>query len=111
MIKDIREKVRSYMIEESYQSYSFDDYMKLKLHKVHQMKADENKELRKGFLEEINELKEIIILLQEEYEEYPTGWIKIEKFEGCTCPRCWNVVSHVDEDGLCDRCHSILRKH
>lgn len=77
MIKDIREKVRSYMIEESYQSYSFDDYMKLKLHKEHQMKADENKELRKGFLEEIDELKEIIILLQEEYEEKKDKYSKL----------------------------------
>ncbi len=43
-----------------------------------------------------------------EGEEYPTGWIKVEKFEGHICPRCWNVVDHVDEDGLCDRCHSVL---
>lgn len=77
MIKDIREKVRSYMIEESYQSYAFDDYMKLKLHKEHQIKADENKELRKGFLEEIDELKELVTLLQQEYEEKKDIYTKL----------------------------------
>lgn len=30
-------------------------------------------------------------------------------FEGHSCPRCWNLVEHVDEDGLCDRCHHILK--
>ncbi|MBQ1341637.1 MAG: class I tRNA ligase family protein, partial [Erysipelotrichaceae bacterium] len=48
-------------------------------------------------------------LTEEENTEYDTGWIKVEKFDGCTCPRCWNVVSHVDEDGLCDRCHYIVK--
>ena len=47
-------------------------------------------------------------LTEEEYDEYDTGWIRIENFEGHTCPRCWNVVDHVDENGLCDRCHAII---
>ena len=41
-------------------------------------------------------------------DEYDTCWVKVEKFEGHICPRCWNVVEHVDENGLCDRCHAIV---
>ena len=74
------------------------------------------KEEYKSAIEGLSEhdLAQLVIASQfevteEEYEEYPTGWIKIEKFEGCTCPRCWNVVKHIDENGLCDRCHEILK--
>ncbi|HAX02135.1 MAG: isoleucine--tRNA ligase [Tenericutes bacterium GWC2_34_14] len=28
--------------------------------------------------------------------------------EGTTCDRCWNVVDHVHENGLCDRCNHVL---
>ncbi len=27
---------------------------------------------------------------------------------GMTCDRCWNVVDHVHENGLCDRCHQVV---
>ncbi len=30
--------------------------------------------------------------------------------EGITCQRCWQVVPQVHEDGLCDRCESILEQ-
>ncbi|MBR0385897.1 MAG: hypothetical protein IJI05_05045, partial [Erysipelotrichaceae bacterium] len=70
----------------------------------------------KAALEGLSEhdLAQLVIASQfeitdEETTEYETGWIKVEKFNGCTCPRCWNVVSHVDENGLCDRCHYILK--
>ena len=49
-------------------------------------------------------------VVSEQYDEYPTGYIKVEKIEGHICPRCWNVVKDVDEDGLCPRCHDILNK-
>ncbi len=29
-------------------------------------------------------------------------------FTGETCPRCWNLVSHVHENSLCDRCNAVL---
>ncbi len=28
--------------------------------------------------------------------------------EGTTCERCWQIVDHVHENGLCDRCEDIL---
>ncbi|MDO4377610.1 MAG: isoleucine--tRNA ligase [Erysipelotrichia bacterium] len=46
---------------------------------------------------------------EEKYQEYPTGYIKIEKIDGHVCPRCWNVAEHVDENGLCNRCHEIMK--
>jgi len=30
--------------------------------------------------------------------------------QGITCERCWQVVDHVDSDGLCDRCRSVVGK-
>ena len=48
-------------------------------------------------------------LTEEKYDEYETGYIKVEKFDGKVCPRCWNVVSEVDENGLCPRCHKVLK--
>lgn len=29
--------------------------------------------------------------------------------DGVICPRCWNVVDHAHEDGLCDRCYDVLK--
>ena len=49
-------------------------------------------------------------VVSEQYDQYPTGYIKVEKIEGHICPRCWNVVKDVDQDGLCPRCHDILNK-
>jgi len=34
--------------------------------------------------------------------------VEIKPAEGITCDRCWNVVKHVHENGLCDRCHHVL---
>lgn len=34
--------------------------------------------------------------------------VKITAAEGMTCPRCWNVVGHVHDSGLCPRCHSVI---
>lgn len=79
MQKTIREKVRVYMIEESHQYYSFDDLMKLKLHKEHQIKEEENRELKSGFLQEIIELKDEILMLQEEYELRKEEYNKLKK--------------------------------
>lgn len=34
--------------------------------------------------------------------------IMVEKANGSVCPRCWNIVENVDEDGLCSRCHNVI---
>ena len=48
----------------------------------------------------------------EGYGSFKAEELSIDVFpaEGITCARCWQVVEHVDEDGLCDRCHDILTK-
>lgn len=34
--------------------------------------------------------------------------VEVRKAAGFTCDRCWNVVDHVHENGLCDRCNQIV---
>jgi isoleucyl-tRNA synthetase len=34
--------------------------------------------------------------------------IDVLKAEGHTCERCWQVVPHVDHDGLCERCQTVV---
>ncbi|MBU1094775.1 MAG: isoleucine--tRNA ligase [Firmicutes bacterium] len=34
--------------------------------------------------------------------------VKVLPAEGVVCDRCWNIVDHVHENGLCDRCNHIL---
>jgi len=34
--------------------------------------------------------------------------VKVSPATGATCDRCWNIVDHVHENGLCDRCNHIL---
>ncbi|UPU39128.1 hypothetical protein MX850_11620 [Erysipelothrix sp. Poltava] len=35
--------------------------------------------------------------------------VSVEKVEGHTCPRCWNIVDVVGEDELCLRCHDVVK--
>ncbi len=80
--------------------------------KIYYCPKQEYKDCLTGLTE--HDLAQLVIasqfeLTEEKYQEYTTGYIKVEKFEGHICPRCWNVVEHVDEDGLCDRCHDIVK--
>lgn len=34
--------------------------------------------------------------------------VDVEEAQGYVCPRCWNIVETVDEDGLCTRCHHVI---
>ena len=34
--------------------------------------------------------------------------VKVLVAEGIVCERCWNIVPHVHENGLCDRCHDVI---
>lgn len=35
--------------------------------------------------------------------------VNVSVAKGHTCARCWNVVDHVHDNELCDRCHHILK--
>ena len=34
--------------------------------------------------------------------------VSVKPADGITCDRCWNVVEHVHENGLCDRCLKVI---
>ncbi|QWQ38925.1 isoleucine--tRNA ligase [Gemella sp. zg-570] len=43
-------------------------------------------------------------------KEYDYTAVSVTRAEGYKCQRCWTIVDEVDEDGLCPRCHNILKK-
>ena len=34
--------------------------------------------------------------------------VDVTKQDGVVCQRCWNVVDHVNDHGVCARCNSVL---
>ncbi len=42
-------------------------------------------------------------------EEFESGKILVEPAQGEICSRCWQVVDHLNEDELCERCAKILK--
>ena len=67
------------------------------------------------FIKDFKDLHQLYIASNVEFvkdenaAEMDTAYINVEKFEGYTCPRCWNIVS-VDRvvGELCDRCDAVL---
>ena len=64
-----------------------------------------------------DELKQLFIVAKVELvdddtlEEYDTCYIKVEKFNGHQCPRCWNYFEENEMDGeLCCRCADIMHR-
>ena len=64
-----------------------------------------------------DELKQLFIVAKVELvdddtlEEYDTCYIKVEKFDGHQCPRCWNYFDENEMDGeLCCRCADIMHR-
>ncbi|MDD6466991.1 MAG: isoleucine--tRNA ligase, partial [Erysipelotrichaceae bacterium] len=51
-----------------------------------------------------------LVLTKESLTVYETSksGVKVEKMNGHVCPRCWNVVETLAEDGVCERCHHVL---
>ncbi len=49
-----------------------------------------------------------LIVSQCEVKASDKRQIKVEKAEGLTCPRCWNVTHSTHEDGLCERCQEVM---
>ena len=50
-----------------------------------------------------------LIVSQSEIKVGSETKVSIEKADGKTCPRCWNVTHSHAEDGLCDRCAEVLK--
>lgn len=45
---------------------------------------------------------------EDELQEVMGYQIEVENIEGHECPRCWNIVETVNEEGLCARCEAVL---
>ncbi len=65
----------------------------------------EDKELVESNLKE--GLAQWLIISQVELKEGEQD-VQVEKASGQKCPRCWNYDEHVDENGLCPRCHAVM---
>ncbi len=64
-----------------------------------------------------DDLKQLFIVAKVELveddtlEEYDTCYIKVEKFNGHQCPRCWNYFDESEMNGeLCCRCADIMHR-
>ena len=64
-----------------------------------------------------DDLKQLFIVAKVELvddttlEEYETSYIKVEKFNGVQCPRCWNYFDEDEMNGeLCSRCASVAHR-
>lgn len=49
------------------------------------------------------------VLAENDGAEYKVCKVKVNRASGSTCPRCWNVTETPDENGLCPRCHEVLK--
>jgi len=66
-------------------------------------------------LNSVDNLHQLFIVSSVEVKEndgvaYDLATVKVTKAEGHRCERCWNIVEEVNEEGLCQRCASILNK-
>ncbi len=80
--------------------------------KVYLSLKDEYKAI--GEMADLNKLfivAKVELVDDETMTEYDSAFVKVEKFEGHQCPRCWNYFDE-DEmvDGLCVRCNSVVNK-
>ena len=74
---------------------------------------DEDKETLKPILTKLKQLFIVsdVILTPEELTKYEYCEIKVQKFDGERCERCWNYFNEIDlTDQLCPRCHEIVNE-
>ena len=55
-----------------------------------------------------SDLAQILIVSKLEVVKGDKFNVEVSEAKGHVCARCWMVVDHVDEDGLCDRCREIV---
>jgi isoleucyl-tRNA synthetase len=55
-------------------------------------------------------LKTILIVSDLKVTEGDKLEIKISKFEGKVCKRCWALFEELDSDELCERCSKIIKE-
>jgi isoleucyl-tRNA synthetase len=53
-------------------------------------------------------LHQVLIVSSVHLKEGKELSVVVSLAEGITCDRCWNIVDHVHDNGLCDRCHDVV---
>ena len=74
---------------------------------------DEDKETLKPILSNLKQLLIVsdVILTADELPKYEYCEVKVQKFDGERCERCWNYFNEIDlTDHLCPRCHEIVNE-
>lgn len=74
---------------------------------------DEDKETLKPILTKLKQLFIVsdVVLTVEELPNYEYCGVKVQKFDGERCERCWNYFNEIDlTDHLCPRCHEIVNE-
>ena len=72
---------------------------------------DEDKETLKPILSNLKQLLIVsdVVITAEDLPKYEYASVKVLKFEGERCERCWNIFNEIDlTDNLCPRCHEIV---
>lgn len=65
----------------------------------------------KALFEQLNiDIAQVLIVSQLELKDGKEFGIEVTKAEGFTCERCWMIVPHINENGLCPRCQTIVNQ-
>ena len=71
-------------------------------------KTKEALETLKPYLKQLL-IVSLVELVEEELPKYNVCGVKIEKFDGAKCERCWNYYEEDEMHGdICDRCYHVL---
>lgn len=68
----------------------------------------------KELLESIDNLQQILIVSMLDIDEgtgdyeFETVSVSVKPAQGHTCARCWQVVTQVNESGICSRCEEVI---
>lgn len=79
--------------------------------KVYLNLLEEDKETLKEILPELKQLLIVseVILSTSDLKQYEYCKVKIEKFDGIRCERCWNYFDKEEIiDDICPRCHNVI---
>ncbi|MBR2840682.1 MAG: isoleucine--tRNA ligase [Bacilli bacterium] len=81
--------------------------------KVYLNLMEEDKETLKPILTNLKQLFIVsdVIITAEDLTKYNYCKVKVVKFDGERCERCWNIFDEKDlTDSLCPRCHKIVKE-
>ena len=74
---------------------------------------DEDKETLNPILPNLKQLLIVsdVIITVDKLTKYDYCEVKINKFNGIRCERCWNYFNESDiTDDICPRCHSVVNE-